>query len=247
MADTFDFGGQTFRAGSVDIAMSSNPELDGAGEPWVDFVRWNLKIRLVKTTLSSVKDQTTALESAFSQTRAYAKLFESDGSTETAHVLGPTGIIGGVRVVRRPSYASLKNGEAVTFRNVEVTLEACVNLSPSAYHIVDMKEQVPQQASGARTAAIQPNIGPAILQQVRTQQLSVYTQSGSITYAGTYGPIPPPQFADSFRVAEPRLTPYSPRTIGRGVYRGEIGFRIDYSYEFVGPSTLAGLPTRWIA
>lgn len=243
MASQLVFGGIAQRIGSCGVAIDRNYELDSTGEPWLLTSRWDIDIRLIKTVGGpSLDAQVLTLENTFSQTRSSIYLRNHDGSTSS--YASPPDILGGVRVVKPLSFAKYNRGEMVTYRSCTVSVEFTRATVADRYHIIDFTEEVSVVPAGPIKAALQPNVGEAVIQTVRTQQHSVAQQTGTITFLGAYGQLPP-SLLNGPLVGPVQYSNGSPRRIGRGAFTKYVAFPRRYSYSYIAPQTLDLLPTRW--
>lgn len=246
MAMTLKFGGTTFRVGSVGVVSHSELELDSTGVAWLEHRRYDLAIRLVHDVGSTVNAQAAAIRTAFRTPATSLELRYPDNSlSEDSLAAGST--IGGVRCVSGPHYVSAVGGQRVTSLDLTATVEATIPLFTDPYYIIDFREQTPIRLTGQKLAVLQPNIGPAIIQQVRNQEHCVFSQSGEVVYAGAYGAVPNPLFPGTVQLGRRETVYATPRKIGRAPLTGFVGFPIQYTYQFAAPFDLVGLPQSWVS
>jgi hypothetical protein len=243
MASQLVFGGIAQRIGAAGVAIDRTYEMDSTGEPWLMHSRWDIDLRLVKTVGGpSLDAQVLQLDQTFGRTRSSVYLRNHDGSTSA--YASPANILGGVRVVKPLSFAKYTHGEMVTYRSCTVSLEFTRALYSDRFYILDFTEEVSVTPAGPIKTALQPNVGEAVIQTVRTQQHSIAQQSGTITFLGTYGQIPP-ALLNGPLVGPVQYSNVSPRRIGRGIYTAEVAFTRRYAYSYIAPQTMNLLPTRW--
>jgi len=240
------FNGQSHRLNSVHPAIDSTVEMTGFGEPWLKNVRWTLDFRLIDDALGDDLDtQIANIESMYSQTGADIRITDDQG-VDTAHVIEAGASLGGVRVVKPPSYLKYTKGEHVTYRTGTVVVEATIPLFTSDTLVVQLEEEVDVVSGGERWAMLQPNEGFAIRQRVRTNESASVIQSGRIVHAGTFGSIPPPLFNTAQK--EPvKVKRRQLRRIGGGysIAARYVEFEQRYTYTFEWPTTLNAFPTKW--
>ena len=239
----FKFGSTTFRQNAAGISFDATSELDGAGVEWLRTQRWRIELRLIKETGGDTLDQQiTQINNTISGVTNEAKLLHDDG-TDTAHVMtAAVGLIGGVRVVKPPSYPRFQRGEHVTFRTAVFEIEGVFARFTSALDVIDLQETIQQVAAGPRLVTLDRNVGAAVQQTTRTMSRSRLVQSGIIRFAAAYGPIPGPKFgAGQLGPAEIRKIP--PRVIGSGAVKATVGHALQYSYTFEAAASLSANPS----
>ncbi len=236
-------GSFSFKTGEAGIKRDCKYQLDGKGEPWLKIEDWTIEAKFTKDRNNGLGVVST-YETLCEQPQNAIGLVRG-GAPVGSDFVYASETIGGIRCIKPPSYLKYQGGELVTYRTVTSTWQFVKPLFQSPLQIIDFKETVPQVGAGRTIGALQPNYGPAVMQQLRQLKSSTLTQSGSVTYAGTYGPPPPPLFLNG-QVGPVELTRNPPQRIGSGAYVGYVGFTIDYQYQYESPYTLNALPTAWI-
>jgi len=236
----FKFGNYSHRVDSTGTQFECTPIMDFRQEAWALTYRWPIEFRLINAGQSSkdMDSAITTLENAYKQTATSAALLHDDG-TPTVHSLSASNTIGGIRVVKPPSYMKYQNGEYVTYRTGSIVLEAMVKLTDDAYRIIDFSESIDMEGGGPEFAHLQPNVGFAVKQQTRTATKFIATQSGRIVHLGAYGPVPPPLWP-SAQMRPVKLRAESPKYVGDVAH----SFPTSYTYQFEAPAWMAGEPTR---
>jgi hypothetical protein len=195
-----------------------------------------------KLHASSADALTTAmntLDSAFSVDGRDFTLF-TDGGTATHHRLLTGAAIGGVRVMRGPSYEPGDGGEYTTYRSYNIMLEADY-LVPNAPNVMEFEESVTVIGSGGPRIVWRPVLVGDAKPQLTTQKtLSKTVQSGTAMGHGTW-PFPPNPLWPEFELAEERnLVRHAPKRNLSSL----IDYRISWSYAFTrGSSQLIANPT----
>ena len=247
-----EFDGQEFDAFTVGVAIDRDYELDKWGRPWLEKQTWDLNIRIKNPDPASESALDTAIENmedVFSGMVSDHVRIKHTGvaKNNTAHVIESGDHLGGVRLVKGPSYAKYQAGELASFRTARVRLEAYLPKYSSDLRIIDADEKISgRQGVGPAYAVLQPNTGRASIQQVRTHQHVNLTQTGFVTYAGKYGNIPGPVMTAG-QLAHPEPVVSHPRIIGggNGVASAYVSFRIDYTYLFAANTNVLVLPTKF--
>ncbi len=234
-----EFGTFRHRINSAGIKIERSVVNDHREVAYFATERWTIDFREINTTTDpkSLDALITAIEVAYSSPKTSAKLLHDD-LTATAHVLGPAGLIGGVRVVKPPSYARYQNGEYVSYRTGEIIIEATKVLDNNPLRIIEFSESIEIDGGGPESGLLQPNVGLAVVQQTRTNLKCTATQSGRIVYLGGRGPIPAPLWPSALmRPVRERLE--TPRNVNGQFW----GFPATYTYQFESPTRLSGAPT----
>jgi hypothetical protein len=234
----FQFGTYQHRINSAGLQVDRQPILDHRQEAYLVTERWTVDFREINTGQSSadLDAQIAALEEAYSQTAAIAQLLHDDG-TPTVHNLQASNTLGGIRVVKPPSYMRFQNGEYVSYRTGNLILEATIKLTEDVDRVIEHTWSLDMDGGGPVDAHLQPNVGPAVKQRVRTMEKFTATYSGRIVHLGTYGPIPPTIWPQAqIRRVKPRIE--SPKLIVGTAY----GFPTNYTYQYESAVPLTGIP-----
>lgn len=241
-------GGSTYThpLGTAVAEIPTRYEHRSDGIPWLAIQRFRVNARIKRPiggTLADLDNLIRALEDALLTDYDQAAILHEDGST-SAHLLGGARLRGGVRPVTGVSYLKYSAGELVTYRNCSYEIEGVFALFNGDETIIDQQEEVSYTESGKTYGVLQPNIGTATIQQTRDNQHSVCVQSGSITHAGKYGPIPDALYS-SGQLGPPKIRKRSPRKIGTGGRAAYVGFTQSYEYGFAATADLTSNPTAW--
>lgn len=171
-----------------------------------------------------VDDLTTniqAMEAAYVDGRN-AILYQSDGSTETAHQLINSSALGGVRVVRPPSFSDPIQGEYTTWRTFQIELEADYLALTG---LLAFEETVTRQGTGGpRYAYLECVEGEPEKQQVSEKTVSMLVQTGRAVGVTTYPEPPGPLFAGDEDGVERTVSLRSPLNV--------LGFSTDWGIEW---------------
>jgi hypothetical protein len=188
---------------------------------------------------ASQDDLTTkilALEAAYSVQGGSAGLYQDDG-TATAHVLNSPSTVGGVRVVRGPSYPEGARGEYSTWRTYEIELEA--DFPNAGLGILGWSETLVFSGGGPRFRFLPVINGPPQKQLVNQLTTFHATQEGSAVGRGAY-PVPPAPLWPAHEHRDQRSIQYrNPKRTGNTLTSYDVSWR--YVFESVTP--LAGLPS----
>ena len=235
-----EVGSFQHRINSAGVTFNRTAILDFRELPYLATDRWVVEFRLINDTPDpkELDAKIAQIEAVYAAGQfSSARLLHDDG-TPTDHVILGANTIGGVRVVKPPSYMRFQNGEYVSYRTGTVEIEATVKLDNNPFRVIEFDESIEIDGGGPEFVMLQPNVGPAIRQQTRTQLKSTATQAGTITHLGAYGVIPPPIWPGA-QMRPVRVRKTTPRNIGGDFY----SFQQSYSYEFESEVRLTGSPT----
>ena len=240
-----DNGVAVLKAGSIAPTINRDYVRDRTGTPWLIKERWDLDIRAIKPEGGSLDSGISNIETMFENPFRKLILFDKDGN-QTVHSILEDTSLGDIQVVSGPSYVKVTRGELVTVRNATVSIEAVFpHGTKLANDVVDFDESVNIVPAGETKAMVQPNVGYGTIQTTRTNRHGTVVQSGTVTYYGTYGAIPPPLLSPAFQTEPVKVTRKHPMKFGRGSRAAFVGYTQDYSYTFITPGPVNVVPTKW--
>lgn len=208
--------------------------VDQFGIPYQLKTTWTINFRLINTTTDP-----KFLDSEIAGIRgAYAKEWDSvyllhDDMATTDHSIS-TNLVGKIRTTRGPSYARYQNGEYVSYRTGDATLEATTAIGTLAGRVVEHSYDIQFSGGGPTYAFLQPNVGLPIKQQTRTNTPFQATQAGRIVHYDAYGALPAPIWPGHL-VESGKSSLSHPQQIGATSYN----FPQTYSYTFASATPLA--------
>lgn len=183
-----------------------------------------------------------ALENAYSVNGLDFGMYQDDG-TPTAHVLINAETLGGVQVIRPPSYNEGRGAEYSTFRNYQLSVQA---LLPNLFQgLIAWKEAIHLVGGGAKDVWLETLTGPPLKQTPVEQTTYRATQSGHAT--GLYGFINPSDPLWPYALHEERamVTYSSPERFGASGIVVLRNYLTEWHYEFEDADPLLGLPNFW--
>lgn len=234
----------THRINECGIKISKQPENDAAGVPWAHRVRWDISARILNESgdPKDIDSVIATVEAVYDTELSYIGLLHDD-NTETGHVIDANDTLGGIRVVVPASFPNNEGSEYVTYRKYVAAIEAIIPIRTGSTLVYSLEESVDYKPSGAVYGFLQPNEGPPVKQQLRTQTPYYATQSGTIIGIEGYLDLPDPIWP-SHQLVPVQYTARSPRKIGDNE-AGYYLFPIQYRYEFGSITSLVGNPTVW--
>lgn len=189
--------------------------------------------------------QIAAIQAAYAKPNQNVVLYLADGVTPSQNVLMNTDTLGGIRVVRAPSFPEGGTAEYATFRTFSVALEAEVPVVGSNV-LWSFREKLSFAGSGGPIWDIlQPIVGPGVPQIIKAQSPCQATQKGEAVGYLDYWPqlwnTPKWPAAELQYLRE--LDQDGPRRIGQSYKE----FPSSWTYHFKSVLPLAGTqkPTLW--
>ena len=171
-------------------------------------------------------------------------LFLPDGNTPTAHRILSRNTIGGVRVVKPPSFPENKGAEYSTYRSYTIELEAETPVENAGEIMLQWDETLSFTGGGPRWVYLPVLSGPAIKQLVQQQTTYRVTQSGRAVGYMDY-PLPAaPIWLDAWHSDSSSVTRKLPRLSGSGSSAVETEFEVTWNYQFESASPLVAQPSR---
>lgn len=239
----FKFGSYTHDDQELSLGVVTEAQLTAAGVVYAHTKRFDIRGLLIGDDVADITNKIRALETAYQARGVDAVLYQSDGTTETAHALKNAQTISGVRVVRPPSFP-FAPACYTTWQQYTITLEAdyAVNPGDPATNILQWRETVETFGGGPQYAWTQPIIGTPVRQIVRQQTTFKAMQSGSAVGYQTW-PTPPAALFPGALLERPRIMRESPRRNGNGYQE----YQISWNYIYESSSQLTGLPTPQIS
>lgn len=244
------FGTYSHADGECKLSIQKDTVRAQSGIPVSTVVRWEIEGLLIPTAGASdtVADLTTkilALEAAYKQIGVDALLLTAGGSA-TAHALRSAGSVGGVQVVKPPSFPSGEQAEYATYRRYTVGLEAEYligdgtgggNGSEGA-DVMNWQETITISGGLPLYAWTRPIFGIPERQIARQHTTYTATQSGS---AVGYSRLPdPPLPLWPAALVSRSVGNSSPQAKGSGY----VEYPISWTYQFESAEKLIGVATR---
>lgn len=189
---------------------------------------------------------TTAIEELSRAYRLQAQdvtLYLPDGSTPTAHRILSRNTIGGVRVVKPPSFPENKGAEYSTYRSYTIELEAETPVENAGEIMLQWDETLSFTGGGPRWVYLPVLSGPAIKQLVQQQTTYRVTQSGRGGLSGL-SPAGCTIWLDAWHSDASSVTRKLPRLSGSGSSAVETEFEVTWNYQFESASPLVAQPSR---
>jgi len=228
-----DTGHFLHRVNSAGLAIDVQPIVDQYGVPYQLKTTWNISFRLINTTTDpkSLDTEIAGIRAAYAKSWPSIYLLHDDMAS-TDHSIS-TGLVGEIQTIKGPSYARWQNGEYVSYRTGDVTIEATTTIGTLTGRVVEHQYNIEFSGGGAEFAFLQPNVGLSVKQQTRTDVTFRATQSGRIVHYDGYGTLPAPIWPGDLLEAPKR-------SLGNPQYVGATAFNFPqtYSYTFASATAL---------
>lgn len=237
------YGSYTHAIQEARVSITREPLKNDAGDYYGYTERWDIAGRLTAADQSSVSTAIAALEAAYLTGGYDLTLLLPDGVTASAHQLLTANCRGGTKIAKPVSYDNPLPADYSTFRNYSLAIEGEVALSQSQNAIVSWRETLAFTGTGGpRFVVIETRNGPPQMQLVSQRTPCRVVQSGQAVGYRQY-PFPPGPIWPGFEQAEQRaISLDAPTTTGSGANRQLQDYPISWSYSFLAPSGLNGLP-----
>lgn len=240
----FRYGNYQHQPGEVRLDdVSVDVQWNDGGQAWARTERWTLGGELVGNTTDELTLQILRMVAGYSLQGQSAGFFKGTGGG-TAHILLSDGALGGVRVIKAPSFPKGDQTEYISIRSYQIVLEATF-VDPNI-QLLRFQESLQTQAPGG------PLYGHSapIIEIPRKYITRLYTPCRVIQVGSATGlfdwPKPPPPIWPSALFENPPPNKHSPRRYGRPGQPSWTEYQIDWQYVFEAVTPLIGVPNRWI-
>ncbi len=225
------YGTFTHVANSVSLVIDRQVWRDDTGRRRGFIETWTLAGRLLATGADLVGNLTTqinALIAAYDVDEQDLTLFESDGTTPTAHILDTSASTGGTRVLSGPSFPSGTGAEYATFRDYTIVVEA--KFQDSTEETLSFTETISVTGTGGKRFVMLPVLrGRPVKQTVLERTPVMLTQSGTAVGRTAYPRPPDPISRQDERVDQRQIIRQSPKRDANGDLTE---FEISWRYVF---------------
>ena len=237
MAPYIKYGSYQHGQGECALAISKDAIYSESNvrRGWIE--RWDLTGRLqpATETQAGVTAAIAALENGYS-INGYDLGLYLDTGVLTQHFIDSSATVGGTRVTRPPSYPTGEGAEYNVYRNYSITVEAEIP-DTSSSTLLHWREAISWQGTGgAEWGYLVPLTGPPLPQQFTQASLVRMTQQGYAVGNGGYPTAADPIWPQAEQVTQRRIMYELP---GRNTNERQV----NWSFSFLAPMQLAGLPT----
>lgn len=233
------YGSYTHPLGEPAVVISRETLESETGIPYAYRERWDIMGLIVGSTAAAINSSVSALRAAYAQHDRDVTLLLPNGSPSTHRIIS-AGTIGGVRVVRPPSFPVGTGPEGITKRTFAVSLEAMIPATATNV-LLAFRETVTASGGGPRYGWLETKSGPPIQQQLRRATIWRAVQSGSAAGLFAYPAVPGPLWPAAL-AEEPEIQYDSPARRGSDF----IEYRVSWSYRFEYSRPLRGRPHKTI-
>lgn len=233
------YGSYRHEPGEVEIAIAREGVLTEAQTAYAVRERWELTGLLVGDSQGDIDAKVRRLKNAYSIHGKDITLVMDNGAPSQLRMVS-SNAVGGVRVVRPPSFPSNRGGVYATHIPYTISLEAVFGSTNPVTNIVSFRETLVTEGGGPRIGYLEPLTGPPIAQILKRHTVYRAVQQGSAVGAGAYPAVPAPIFPASM-IGNPRVEYGSPDRIGDASWN----YPISWTYEFQSGGALYGRPHVW--
>lgn len=196
--------------------------------------RWTIRGRLHATNQDTLHALIIQMEDAYKVNGGDLILSLDSGSE--AHSIRSAETVGGVKIIRPPSYPEGGGGEYSTFRNYTLVAEAVYPYSQDGVLISWQESITFVGTTGPLWVAVPLLYGPPQIQRLRNYTPVTVIQSGAAIMMYDY-PVPPPPLW-------PGLEHEDRHTVTPQLFPDNSGRRgVQWTYYFTSITPLAALPT----
>lgn len=239
------YGGYSYQLYGAGLTVQKQAEQNEAGEPVRTVSAINVMTRLLNNAANPTRATMDAMIRAFEAAHARSGqdliLYQSDGSTETAHAWRSRNCIGGVRVVGGPSYPEYQGAEGINYRTIQVQFEAITPLTDARSALRSFTETITISGGGPMFGHLVPKRGRPIKQLLSEFSVCRATQRGSAIGLYQY-PFPTaPIWPDALKNPPGEFSYTSARRIGTD----GTDWAVSWAYEYEHNDRLIGSPNQW--
>ena len=243
------YGDYTHPAGEPAVTIDRETLWTDAGTAWAERERWSISgcIYNQAGTAAAMDVLVTELEAAYSSSGGDLKLLLPDGTTASQHALLNANTIGGVRVVKRPSYPQGSGPEGITIRHFTVALEAEVAVSADSA-LLSWHESIRYSGGGPRFGHLEPLVGKPIKQKLKANTIYKAIQQGRAVGLSAYPAVPSPIWP-AHQIDQRDIEQSAPRRRGYGSGADcwtEWPVSWCYRFESANPLLAPNGPNRWM-
>ncbi|HWA98357.1 MAG TPA: hypothetical protein VG713_07685 [Pirellulales bacterium] len=210
---------------------------DGSAIGWRE--RWSIAGRLHADEQADLTTAIESLETAYRIAGQDAVLYLPDGMTPTAHRLLNADALGGVRVVRPPSFPDGFGAEYSTFRTYSIELEAEFVDPTLMTDVVEWAETLGFSGGGPKWAYLGTLAGAPIRQQLQQFTPFKVVQQGHAVGLRGYPTPASPIWPAAWHQDQGGVTRALPKRVGST----NSHYEVSWSYQFESADTLTGDPT----
>lgn len=234
------FGGHTHAIGEVDLGIASETMFTEGGTAWATRKRFSISGDLLGDSPADIDAAVLTLEAAYkSGIRGDVSLSLPGGGLTNISVKN-SDTLGGIQVVRPPSYPTMNNAGYVTNLRFEIEIEATFPITSPQTFLRSFTETMTFEGGGPEFRYLELLSGLPIRQRVKDNTIYRATQQGSAVGINSYPRRPPPRWP-AFLVMTPTTSATSPRRVSENY----TDFETVWNYEFESAHRLVGAPNNW--
>lgn len=235
------FAGFVHQVAEVDVSLAAESLFTTGGTPWATLKRWTISGDLLADNSAGIDAAAKALMDAYpaGATGDFSLTLPAGGNAVAVSALSADAL-GGIKVVRPPSFSGMANSGYVTTLPFSVELEGTFPLANVSTALLSFSESLVFDGGGPLIAYLELVSGLPRAQRVRDATVYRATQSGQAVGLYAYPIRPAPRWPASL-VRPPSREVISPRRDGDEY----TDYTISWSYEFESAYPLSGIPNFW--
>jgi hypothetical protein len=238
MAFTLRYGSYSHEAGEAGISITKESLLNEADIEYGRAERWAIRGFLQGDDANDLAAKINAMVKAYST--HYQTMTLLTGGTN-AHSLPGRTDLGGLRVLKPPSFPEYQGAEGILYRQYEIEVE-CRYPTAGGTPLLSWVENLEIIGNGGpRYAVRQPIFGFPQVHQVAEHTPVTAVQSGEAVGMYSYPSVPKPLWPDLLQGDRNRPKYRSPKRRGTKY----IEWPVSWSYEFLSAKAFDGRPGRW--
>lgn len=217
--------------------------LTDAQTPYAERIEVDLVGELVGTSVSDINTKVAALIAGYAYGGSDFKVV-NDSGTLLRLSIASSGTLGGIRIIRPPSFPSNKDGAYATFMPYQISLQADVPVTNPDTVLVSFQETLSFSGGGPVYEYLETRVGPPQRQRVTDQSVYMATQEGSAV--GLYNiPTIPSAIWPANQVRNRSVSAIGGKLVGSGANRRYMYKGVRWRYEYKSASPLYGEPHHW--
>lgn len=237
------YGSYTHASQEARVSITREPLKNAGGDYYGYKERWDISGRLVGASATDITTALQELEAAYLTGGYDLTLLLPDGSTASNHQLLSANCKGGTKIAQPVSYPEGSGAEYANYRTYTVAIEGEIGINNSQNAITEWRETIAFTGNGGpRIVAIEVRNGAPQMQMVSQRTPVRVIQSGRAVGYRQW-PFPPGPIWPGYEQGPDRGSAItSPTTTGSGASRSLQDYEITWSYSFIAPGPLSGLP-----
>lgn len=238
-----EYGSYVHAVGELEMSFRRSALMTDAQTPYAERIEIDLVGELIGTSVSDINSKVAALIAGYAY-NGYDFKVKDDSGTLLRLSIASSGTLGGVRIIRPPSFPSNKDGAYATFMPYQISLQADVPVTNPETVLVSFQESLSFSGGGPVYEYLETRIGPPQRQRVTDQSVYMATQEGSAVGLYNIPTIPSPLWPAN-QVRQRAVNATGGKLVGSGANRKYMFKGVRWRYEFKSATPLLGDPHDW--